>query len=276
MHVTRSSRPRRQVAIWWLVVGVAAATGACAQIVGISDGFHGESDASSSGGIGGGATTGSAHGSSVTGQPATGSSTTSPSSSTSTNPIASATGTGGGGVGGAPQTTAVGAGGATSTVATGTGGGATTSTSTLSGGLGDGTACNDPATCASGHCSQGFCCDVDCAAQCMTCNGQHTTARPGTCGPIDSGFGDAFNPCVMHCDAASSTWFSDECDGTGACDQAPCGEDVVCNGTNDCRTCQSSADCLRSGFEFCDSGACTFTHAAGGGGFNCTPPMVCP
>ena len=238
-----------------LVVGALAATGACAQIVGISDGFHGESEAA------GGAASTSTQPSSATGHPATGST----SSSTSTHPMSSASATG---TGGAPVTTSAGTGGATSTTATGTGGdGAVTATSSSTGGLGNGTACNDPASCTSGHCSQGFCCDMDCSAQCMTCNGQNTQSPAGTCDKIAGGFNDPRDPCFMYCDPNSSTWFGDVCDGTGACLQQPCGTDVVCNGTNDCRTCQTQLDCAHQ-FDRCVNGMCVTRSAAGGGAFN--------
>lgn len=45
----------------------------------------------------------------------------------------------------------------------------------------DGTACDDPATCASNLCVDGLCCNKACAGQCEACD---VVTAPGTCSPI--------------------------------------------------------------------------------------------
>ena len=100
-----------------------------------------------------------------------------------------------------------------------------------------GTCANDY-ECVSGHCADGFCCDIACDRLCEACRGDWTSSANGTCAPITGGT-DPDNECI---DTAN-------CAGSGTCTATadigtPCGHDGQCNSSHcvDGFCCDSACD----------------------------------
>lgn len=99
-----------------------------------------------------------------------------------------------GGAGGALAGGAGGLGGDGGTAGDGVGAGG-------AGGAGGGTPtgwtgdpCGDPAECSTGHCVDGYCCESDCAGECLACSRSKTGEENGECRSIPTG-SDPDNEC---------------------------------------------------------------------------------
>lgn len=142
--------------------------------------------------------------------------------------------------------------------------------------LDQGASCKDSSQCATGHCTDGVCCDsADCAGSCQACN--VPGARLGTCSHYDNGDVSTTNDaptgaCAGSCMACDGT--SDDCvnvplgaDWKNACSTTPaasCGTTGVCDGMGKCQlqgpqtSCDDGLYC--NGADSCD-GAGTCKHA---------------
>ena len=93
----------------------------------------------------------------------------------------------------------------------------------------NGQVCSAGATCASGFCVNGICCDSTCTGICVSCS---LSGRMGTCSPRPAGT-DPDNQCVGGTGLCKST-----CDGAGACGfpagNAYCDSCHTCDGTGQC------------------------------------------
>jgi MYXO-CTERM domain-containing protein len=117
-------------------------------------------------------------------------------------------------------------------------------------GLANGDACSAHTDCASGHCSDERCCDIDCGGACGACSADAGAAVDGTCSVFPAGFEGS-----PACGALTCNGRSPEC--------AACEADEECPGESYCamdRTCRSRAvegepeTCARS--DDCASGYC--------------------
>jgi hypothetical protein len=119
-----------------------------------------------------------------------------------------------------------------------------------------GAACDGPAECASGFCSDGVCCEAECSGICRSC------ARPGsagTCGLVAQG-SDADGDCAGQDPACAGT-----CDGLGACTFAAA--DKSCQAPS-CTTAQ-----LQRGF--CDGAGACVQKSESCGGYTCADGTAC-
>jgi hypothetical protein len=131
-----------------------------------------------------------------------------------------------------------------------------------------GSACTTGASCASGFCVDGVCCDTACGgndpADCVACSAAAGASSDGTCGPIaDSTTCDDGDLCTQTdaCQAGMCNGGnpvvcspSDECHAAGACDPAngTCSDPALPDGT----PCTAGT---------CQSGACAAPDAGAGG-----------
>lgn len=105
--------------------------------------------------------------------------------------------------------------------------------------LGNGASCTQDATCESGSCVDGVCCNSACGGgdpnDCQSCVGELTGEVDGTCALVNPGTacGDAT---TETCNAADSCNESGECLPNFAQEGTPCGDesDSVCNGADTC------------------------------------------
>jgi MYXO-CTERM domain-containing protein len=88
-----------------------------------------------------------------------------------------------------------------------------------------GASCGSSASCASGNCYDGVCCDMQCDSACMICN---KTGSVGTCSPAPTGSDPRFM-----------------CPGTGAC-KAACGAGGLCAYPDSATPCGTPAVCTSS------------------------------
>ena len=88
-----------------------------------------------------------------------------------------------------------------------------------------GASCGSSASCASGNCYDGVCCDMQCDSACMICN---KTGSVGTCSPAPTGSDPRFM-----------------CPGTGAC-KATCGSNGLCAYPDTTIPCGTAAVCTSS------------------------------
>jgi hypothetical protein len=157
------------------------------------------------------------------------------------------------------------------------------------GGLG--VACANDATCASGHCADGVCCNTSCGGRCEACVQAKTASPSGSCHPVPAGM-DPDNECPT--DDPATCGSDGTCDGTGSCRRYPVGSSCAparCEGNsflnagrctnagtcasgtalpcglfrcgdNGCpQSCASQGDCLDSAY--CGGGGCQQKKAAG-------------
>jgi hypothetical protein len=110
--------------------------------------------------------------------------------------------------------------------------------------LDNGTACSDAATCKSGFCADGVCCNSVCNGVCMSCNGGVTGGASGTCAPVQAG-SDPQN----HCKDSGTPACLDNgwCDGAGACQKYA--QSASCTP----QSCSSGAECASG---VCADGIC--------------------
>lgn len=119
--------------------------------------------------------------------------------------------------------------------------------------------CTDDASCLSGFCADGVCCDRACQGSCEACN---RAGQVGTCVAVSGPSPAAHPPCQD-----GSVCSAGEC--TSDCRQgAACGPDQSCSSSGSCVTvhmpgeaCVTNADCL-SGL-VCADGVCCQTSCAG-------------
>lgn len=157
--------------------------------------------------------------------------------------------------------------------------------------------CTEALQCASGHCTDGVCCEDECGGDCMTCA---APAKQGVCTPVPEGAnpdgvcGPAGEPCSGSCDGAGSCAYpppQDPC-GPAICD--PNGVDLVvprCDGLGGCHphvescvpfACDTGAEACFASCEgvpeacvqeaYCDGTLC---HAKLDVGEACGEPQMC-
>lgn len=150
--------------------------------------------------------------------------------------------------------------------------------------LSKGAVCDRKRQCVTGHCADGFCCDLSCDGQCEACDG---LGKEGSCLPV-SGTPHGKRPACAKAESCGSQL----CDGTlrGACGayvgaEVSCRAKIcengfessaaVCDGTG---TCPVSARKSCDGFA-CDGDACRTTCAGDAdclGGFSCKGSKCVP
>jgi MYXO-CTERM domain-containing protein len=121
-----------------------------------------------------------------------------------------------------------------------------------------GSACsgNSPGECNSGHCVDGFCCDVACDGLCEACSSSLTGQSNGTCKPILA------NTVSGECsdNSAANCGTNGKCNGAGACQLYAAG--TTCLGAscatptsrNIVDTCDGSGNCVDKGTQNCATG----------------------
>ncbi len=164
-----------------------------------------------------------------------------------------------------------------------------------------GSSCTTAATCESGNCVDGVCCDTDCNALCMACSAASKgQGADGTCGQVALGL-DPNDQCDVT--GAGACASPGACDGTGSCvsmtgkdcasatcsDEttvalaSQCSDKGVCvsQGAQDCRpyrclngscpaACHDSTVCMTG--SACIAGVCV---APGADGSPCASPLQC-
>ncbi|MBX3184037.1 MAG: hypothetical protein KIT72_00820 [Polyangiaceae bacterium] len=129
--------------------------------------------------------------------------------------------------------------------------------------LDNGQACERAVQCASGHCTQGVCCDTACNGLCESCLGAHkASGADGTCGAVRNNT----DP-LTQCDEAGATSCGQTgmCNGARACRLYPSG--TVCAPAicqldgrfNHPRTCNGSGTCSSANVTHCSPFKCTGT-----------------
>ncbi|MCA9593079.1 MAG: hypothetical protein KC776_07205 [Myxococcales bacterium] len=147
--------------------------------------------------------------------------------------------------------------------ASGTGGGSAGSGASLP----LGALCAANATCQSGHCAAGICCDTACDSPCVACAAaaKESGEKDGTCGPAKAGT-DPRGDCD---EEAPSTCGNDgKCDGAGACEKHPAGtlcSDTTCSGGVKTlpKLCDGAGQCVASGSEQCQPASCAGNVCSG-------------
>jgi hypothetical protein len=94
--------------------------------------------------------------------------------------------------------------------------------------LANGTACSDPAACASGFCVDGVCCGTACSLACHACSASLTGVASGTCGGVTGHAIDPRGLCVAS--DVTTCGLDGKCE-AGACEDWP---DMTVCGTNEC------------------------------------------
>ncbi len=160
-----------------------------------------------------------------------------------------------------------------------------------------GSACEDDASCASGHCTDGVCCDAACDGVCSACD---LPGKRGTCSATsaDNACGELACPVSTECRTVQGITLEDNCLDTGECrteaqcsvadvgQGTPCaGGEGECDGQGECvvpdklalgRTCTNADECgsgycaeTASGGSVCCSSACEGTCQACGADGQC-------
>jgi MYXO-CTERM domain-containing protein len=162
----------------------------------------------------------------------------------------------------------------------------------------NGARCTSWAQCASRHCTDGVCCDTDCAGQCKACSAaKKGTGADGSCGAIAAGQ-DPDSECAIY--PPESCMETGACDGTGKCALQPggtvcvkafCSGEVLspaymCDGAGSCKgtgivpcspylcngsgsqaactvSCSIDTECASGAY--CKAGACSFPQTNGKG-----------
>lgn len=144
-----------------------------------------------------------------------------------------------------------------------------------------GAACTTAASCVSGFCAQGVCCDTACTGTCQSCALAGTT---GTCSPVPAG--QAPTPATQCAATAKTGCLTDGfCDGAGHCRDWPSGTQcapaactgqvftpaATCDGAGTCKT-VTPGNC--PGNLLCDGGGlmCKTTCTADA---DCVSPTMC-
>lgn len=116
--------------------------------------------------------------------------------------------------------------------------------------IGFGDPCSMDATCASGFCADGVCCEVECAGACQACSAALTGGADGTCLaiPADS---DPKQGCLSDEALLASCGADGACDGAGACRAfakrgTACGATVCDGDTVRGAACNGAGSCLES------------------------------
>jgi hypothetical protein len=143
----------------------------------------------------------------------------------------------------------------------------------------NGKQCTTGASCASGFCVDGVCCNAGCNGLCQACTNVRTGAANGVCAPIRPGT-DPDNECTQQ--AAATCGTNGFCDGSGACQLYAAGTQcaapfcqgtvavgpATCNGLGTCPA-QVSTNCAPYN---CSAGACRTTC---GTNTDCVSGYVC-
>ncbi len=122
--------------------------------------------------------------------------------------------------------------------------------------------------CATGNCTDGYCCDTACNGPCEACSAtKKGSGSSGTCGPVGAGT-DPDDECIA--DTTSTCGRNGNCDGAGACalyaSGTVCDPRTCSNGTtqSNADTCDGSGTCVDNGTTSCSPYACTGGACVGG------------
>ncbi|MEZ4441201.1 MAG: hypothetical protein R3B72_19025 [Polyangiaceae bacterium] len=152
-----------------------------------------------------------------------------------------------------------------------------------------GEACDDDATCASGHCAAvpgggGVCCNTACQGTCVACLGSQTGGDDGSCEAVLAGT-DPAGECIADIDGCGAQGTG--CNGdpiAPACNLQPVGKacsDATCIGESytEAGSCNGAGTCLAGATTSCglytcadDGGACQTTCADSS---DCAPGAFC-
>jgi hypothetical protein len=134
--------------------------------------------------------------------------------------------------------------------------------------------CTSAASCGTGFCVDGFCCNEACTSPCFACSSaKKSLGTDGVCGPVAQGT-DPDSECPLEPEAScGGTGF---CNGAGACTLHPQGTvctPPACSGSvrNRGSTCTGSGQCVARGVEDCTPYEC----AAGACRSTCTTDDQC-
>ena len=124
-----------------------------------------------------------------------------------------------------------------------------------------GATCMMAATCFSGNCVDGYCCNTACTGLCQACAGAQTGTMNGTCGPVTAGT-DPGNECAAQMAATCGT--NGFCDGAGACQKysmgTSCGSQSCMGSTQtNASTCNGTGTCVSGGTTDCTPYVCGAT-----------------
>jgi hypothetical protein len=142
-----------------------------------------------------------------------------------------------------------------------------------------GDTCAEDFECASGHCTDGYCCDAACDGVCEACD---VGPSEGTC-VLHQANTDPDGECAGSCQS---------CDGNGAChdtatgldpedecaQESPCGLDGECDGAGACGHWDSGTVCTAAycdGSTLHDADTCDTSHACVDGGTQDCTPYTC-
>jgi hypothetical protein len=150
--------------------------------------------------------------------------------------------------------------------------------STVPGSKGNGAPCTAGSECASTHCVEGVCCDMNCAYEsCRSCLASLKASGPdGVCGPVKEGT-DPHGGCTISTDCSSGGL----CGANGACAPKSAGSacgDTVCQDatTISGSVCDQNAQCVQGtgscGAYACGNNVCKFCCASSA---DCAPSFVC-
>ncbi|HEY7376709.1 MAG TPA: hypothetical protein VIF57_31410 [Polyangia bacterium] len=145
---------------------------------------------------------------------------------------------------------------------------------------GNGTSCTSAATCGSGFCVDGVCCDSACggnvANDCSACSAAAGASADGTCTPLSGRACDDGNACTT-----GETCSAGTCAGgaTVTCTSDACNT-RACNGTASCTVtpltgtaCNDGNACTQT--DTCQAGACVGTNPISCGGADACHDAVC-
>ena len=118
-----------------------------------------------------------------------------------------------------------------------------------------GATCTSGATCATGHCVDGFCCNTACSGTCQACNAAQTGGTSGTCENVLAGNTAPAGQCT-----------ASACGNAGTCNAGAC--EQVATGT----VCGSAATCtlgMQTTSGTCGAGACVAGQTTSCGAYDC-------
>jgi len=142
----------------------------------------------------------------------------------------------------------------------------------------DGAPCLNEATCSSGNCIDGYCCNTTCTQKCRACN---VTGLKGTCSTVPAGYSDDTCTSPKSCNGTTNGNNCDNkypmgypCTLAGQCGSGICIDGVCCNGSclSTCQSCNvagmvgTCANVLSGQEDPVATTACTGVNSCNGAG----------